>query len=178
MATSYVALLRGINVGGRAKLSMADVRAAFVDMGFDDVSTYIQSGNVLFRSSSSPATLPLAIEQALAGAFDLAVKALLRTSAQLAKVVERNPLAAGGRDPAKLHVTFLAAKPPPARVAAIDTEAFLPDELRVREREVFLHCPTGYGRSKLNNTFFERRLGVLSTTRNWNTVTTLARLSS
>ena len=106
------------------------------------------------------------------------MSALLRTSTQLADIVARNPLAGVVRDPAKLHVTFLAAEPAPARVAAINVEGFLPDELRVLEREVFLHCPAGYGRSKLNNTFFERKLGTVATTRNWNTVTTLARLSA
>ncbi len=178
MTTSYVAMLRGINVGGKTKVSMADLRAALADMGLDDVSTYIQSGNVLFRSSISPATLPTAIEQAIDGAFGLAVKVVLRTSGQLAGVVKHNPLTTGGRDLTKLHVTFLASKPAAARVAGIDADGFLPDEIRVLEREVYLHCPAGYGRTKLNNAFLERTLGTVGTTRNWNTVTTLARLSS
>jgi len=178
MAKSYVALLRGINVGGRAKISMADLRSAFVDMGFDDVSTYIQSGNVVFRSSRSPVTMAADIEEGIDAAFGLDVNVVLRTSAQWAGVVEHNPLAAGGRDPAKLHVTFLASKATAARVAGIDTEGFLPDEFRVLQREVYLHCPAGYGRTKLTNTFLERRLGVVATTRNWNTVRTLARMSS
>jgi len=178
MTTSYVALLRGINVGGRSKLSMADLRAAFADTGFDDVSTYIQSGNVLFRSSRSPAALPGAIEEVIDAAFGLTVRALLRTSTELADVVAHNPLATGGRDMSRLHVTFLAAAPAPPRVAALDSGPFLPDEFGVRGREIYLHCPGGYGRTKLNNTFFERTLEAVATTRNWKTVTTLADLSS
>ena len=178
MTASYVAMLRGINVGGRARVSMADLRATLVDMGLDNVSTCIQSGNVLFRSSISPAQLPPAIEQAVDGAFGLAVKVVVRTSAQLADVVKYNPLATGGRDLTRLHVTFLASKPAAARVASIDAEGFLPDEIEVLDREVYLHCPAGYGRTKLDNTFLERTLGTVGTTRNWNTVTTLARMSS
>src|SRR5579863_9303243 len=134
---TYVAMLRGVNVGGRTKLPMADLRAALVDMGFEDVATYIQSGNVVFRASSSPATLPAAIEEGIEAAFGLAVAVVLRTSTQLAAVVGHNPLTTGGRDPAKLHVTFLASKPSAARVARVDTAAFLPDELRVVGREAY-----------------------------------------
>ena len=178
MTTSYVAMLRGINVGGKTKVPMADLRAALADMGLDDVSTYIQSGNVIFRSSISPSTLPPAIEHAIDGAFGLAVKVVVRTSAELAGVVKHNPLVGGGRDLTKLHVTFLASQPAAARMAHIEAEAFLPDEIRVLGREVYLHCPAGYGRTKLNNAFLERTLGTVGTTRNWNTVTTLARMSS
>ena len=103
---------------------------------------------------------------------------MLRTSTQLADVVGHNPLAAGGRDPAKLHVTFLASKPAVVPGGGPRHRAFLPDEFRVVGREVYVHCPAGYGRTKLNNAFFERALGVVATTRTWNTVTTLARMSS
>jgi len=178
MTTSYAAMLRGINVGAKTKVSMADLRAALVDLGLDDVSTYIQSGNVIFRSSISPSELPPAIEHAIDGAFGLTVKVVLRTSAQLTGVVKHNPLAAAGRDLTKLHVTFLASQPAAARMAHIEAEAFLPDEIRVLEREVYLHCPAGYGRTKLNNAFFERTLGVPATTRNLRTVTVLADMTS
>jgi uncharacterized protein (DUF1697 family) len=166
-------MLRGINVGGHAKVAMADLRREVADLGYDDVRTYIQSGNVLFRASGSAAALQSAIEERLEGHFALPIKVVLRTDAQLAAVVEHNPLVGGGRDPARLHVTFLASKPPAARVAGLDGEAFSPDEFRIVGREVYLHCPQGYGNTKLNNTFFERKLGVGATTRTWRTVTTL-----
>jgi uncharacterized protein (DUF1697 family) len=175
--TTYLALLRGINVGGHAAVSMADLRATFVDMGYDDARTYIQTGNVLFSTTGSAAALQSAVEEALETRFGLSITVMLRTRAQLAAVVGANPLATGGRDPAKLHVTFLASKPPSSRLSSLDAAPSGPDELEVVGREVYLHCPDGYGRTKLTNTFFERTLGVPATTRNWKSVTTLAQLA-
>jgi uncharacterized protein (DUF1697 family) len=175
--TAYVAMLRGINVGGHAKVAMADLRHELADLGYDDVRTYIQSGNVLFRASGSAAALQSAIEERLEARFALSITVVLRTDAQLSAVVEHNPLVGGGRDPARLHVTFLASKPLAARMAGLDDATFSPDEFRIVGREVYLHCPQGYGNTKLNNTFFERKLGVASTTRTWKTVTTLSDMS-
>ncbi len=167
-------MLRGINVGGHAKVSMAHLRATFLDMGYGDVQTYIQSGNVVFAASGSAAKLQAAIEQGLEDRFALKIKVVLRTSAQLDAVIKDNPLAGGGRDPAKLHVTFLASKPAASRKSGLDSRGFLPDEFSVRGREVYVHCPDGYGRTKLNNSFFERAFGATATTRTLRTVTTLA----
>jgi uncharacterized protein (DUF1697 family) len=171
--TTCLAMLRGINVGGHAKVAMADLRTAFVDMGHGDVRTYIQSGNVLFTTSSSPTTLPTRIERELQTRFGFEIKVVVRTSAQLDAVIGHNPLLSEGREPAKLHVTFLASKPTAGRVAGLDSGRFLPDEFVVTGREVFVHCPGGYGRTKLNNTYLERALGVTGTTRSWKTVLTL-----
>ncbi|MGH3184233.1 MAG: DUF1697 domain-containing protein [Acidimicrobiales bacterium] len=177
MAT-YVAMLRGINVGGHAKVAMADLRAAFAEMGFDDVQSYIQSGNVVFRSTTGAASLPSTIEHRLDAAFGHGIRVVIRTRPQLAAVVAGNPFTGGGRDLSKLHVTFLASKPAPSRVGGLDTGAFLPDEFRVAGREVYLHCPGGYGQTKINNAYFERALGVVATTRTWNTVRTLAAMGA
>jgi uncharacterized protein (DUF1697 family) len=176
--TTYVAMLRGINVGGHAKVGMADLRAAFAEMGFDDVQSYIQSGNVVFRTTSAATSLPATIEHKLDAAFGHGIRVVIRTHAQFVAVVGGNPLAGGGRDRSKLHVTFLASKPASSRVGGLDAGAFLPDEFRVAGREVYLHCPDGYGRTKINNAFFERALGVVATTRTWNTVTTLEAMGS
>jgi uncharacterized protein (DUF1697 family) len=176
--TTYIAMLRGINVGGHAKVAMADLRAVFAEMGFDDVQSYIQSGNVVFRATAAAATLQPTIERGLDAAFGHGIKVVIRTHAQLVAVVGRNPLAGGGRDPSKLHVTFLASKPASSRLTGLDTGAFLPDEFRVAGREVYVHCPGGYGRTKLNNAFFERALGVVATTRTLNTATALVAMGS
>jgi uncharacterized protein (DUF1697 family) len=175
--TTCLAMLRGINVGGHAKVAMADLRAAFVELEHHDVRTFIQSGNVIFTTSSSPTTLPATIERELKSRFGFEIKVVVRTKAQLDAVVKHNPLLSEGREPAKLHVTFLASKPTSGHVAGLDTGRFLPDEFVVSGREVFVHCPDGYGRTKLNNTFFERALGVTATTRSWKTVLTLADMS-
>jgi len=175
---SYVAMLRGINVGGRATVAMADLRTLFTDLGYGDVRTYIQSGNVVFRTPGRAAVLSTAIEERLEGSLGLPLKVVLRTNAQLVKALDRNPLAGGGRDSAKLHISFLAGAPTSARARAIDPGAYLPDEFRIVGREVYVHCPDGYGRTKLNNGFFERALDVVATTRNLQTVAELTRLSS
>jgi uncharacterized protein (DUF1697 family) len=171
---AYAALLRAINLGSRNKISMPDLRALFEDVGGKDVRTHVQSGNVVFRSPErSPARLVTAIEQKISSDLGLDVKVLLRTAAQLDKVVRDSPFATSA-DASDVHVTFLADSPAAERVAAIDPSKIEPDRFAVVGREVHLHCPNGYGRSKLSNAFLEKKLGQPGTTRNWRTVTTLA----
>jgi uncharacterized protein (DUF1697 family) len=170
-----VALLRGVNVGGRVVPS-AELRGVFEELGHDDVTTYIQSGNVIFRSPGAAASVTAAAQRALAARFGHEIAVALRTGAQLRRVLASNPLS--DRDAASLHVTFLQARPKVALVRALDPEEHLPDEFAVGATEVFVHCPNGYGRTKLNNSFFERRLKVQATTRNLRTVTTLADMAS
>ncbi len=176
---AYAALLRAINLGSRNKISMPDLRRLFEEgLGADDVETHVQSGNVVFRHSErSPAKLESAIEKRIADDLGLEITVLVRTKAQLAKVMAASPFA-DGADVSKLHVTFLVDKPAADKVTAIDASKFAPDELAVVGREVHLHCPDGYGRSKLSNAFFEKKLAQRGTTRNWKTVTTLAELTS
>jgi uncharacterized protein (DUF1697 family) len=171
-----VALLRGINVG-KKQLAMADLRTVFEAVGCEDVTTYVQSGNVVFRTTKTDAELLGAVERRLASDHGLDVRVLLRTPKQLASVLAGNPFLEDGRDPAKLHVTFLAEQPDRARIRGLDPSYGAPDQLEVVGREVYLHCPNSYGRTKLNNAFVERKLGVAATTRNWRTVTKLAELA-
>jgi uncharacterized protein (DUF1697 family) len=175
---TYVALLRGINLGGHNKVSMADLRALVASLGAEDVATYVQSGNVIFKSGDGPGNLIEALEKRIGRQLGLSVTVLLRTQPQLANVFAGNPFANAGRDSTKLHVTFLAEKPDRARFRELDPERAEPDEFRVAGREIYLHCPNGYGRSKLTNAYFEKKLGVAATTRNWKTVTKLAELAS
>ena len=173
---TYVALLRGINLGARNKIAMADLRELFAALRCESVSTYVQSGNVVFTSSKTAAQLTSAIEKRITADLGLDIAVLLRTKAQIAKVQAGNPFEAS--EPAALHVTFLADTPDRGRVRALDPDRSPPDEFRVAGREVYLHCPNGYGRSKLTNAYFEKQLGVAATTRNWRTVTELARLAA
>ena len=176
MATkrAWVALLRGINLGARNKVSMAALKELFADLGAEDVETYVQSGNVLFRCAGARDDLVSAVETEIERRLGLRITVLLRTDTELAKLVADNPFAGGEPDATKLHVTFLAERPDRSRTAALDEEQFAPDRFRVTPGAVYLHCPNGYGRSKLSNAFFEKQLGVRATTRNWRTVTTLA----
>jgi uncharacterized protein (DUF1697 family) len=175
--TAYAALVRGINVGGK-KVVMAELRELVSSLGHEEVSTYVQSGNVVFRTAGRDARkLAAGIERAIAQRLGLDVTVLVRSATELRSVVKGNPFLAGGADPAGLHVTFLGAAPDASAVAQIDPATFAPDEFAVVDREVYLHCPDGYGRSKLSNAFFERRLRVAGTTRNWRTVTKLEELT-
>jgi uncharacterized protein (DUF1697 family) len=173
----WVALLRGINLGARKKIPMAGLRELFTDLGAEDVSTYVQSGNVVFRRAGSRGDLVSAIEAEIRSRFGHDVSVLLRTKAELAKVVAGNPFADRQADPTKLHVTFLAERPARGRVAALSAARFGSDEFEVAGDAVYLHLPDSYHGSKLSNAFFEKELGVIATTRNWRTVTALAELA-
>jgi uncharacterized protein (DUF1697 family) len=174
----YVALLRSVNVAGHGRISMADLTQTFLTLGYTDVATYIQTGNVLFRSPGrSAATLGTAIEAQLAQHFGHAPAVILRTVPDLARVVETSPFSQQGADPSRHHVTFLATPPSKERLAAFTAPPSGRDELTIVGQEVYVHTPDGYAGTKLTGTLLERRLGVLSTTRNWNTVTKLHALA-
>jgi uncharacterized protein (DUF1697 family) len=174
----YVAMLRGVNVGGK-QVKMTALAELFSDLGYADVVTYIQSGNVVFTSPSRGGdALARAIEARLTSGLGLDVRVLLRSRAEIERVQRGNPLLRAGADPAKLHVTFLAAKPAAALVRAAEALDFGADTFAVAGREVYVHCANGYGRTKINNTFFEKKLATIATTRNWNTVNKLLELAS
>ena len=177
--TTYIALLRGINVGGRQSVRMEQLRALFLSLGHESVTTYLQSGNVIFTSATGdPGQLTAGIEACIAERLDLSVTVLTLDASELADVVKRNPFLDRPVDRSHLHVTFLADLPDRSAVLRMDATHHQPDELVVVERQVYLHCPDGYGRTKLTNAFFERQLGVVATTRNWRTVTRFADLTS
>ena len=174
---TYVALLRGINLGAHNKVAMADLRDLFDGLGAKDVATYVQSGNVVFTSTDGAAKLAGAIERKIQRDLGLSVPVLVLPRAQLTKVLNGNPFTKGKKEPATLHVTFLAEKPARAKVGKLDPALGKPDEFRVVGQTIYLHCPNGYGRTKLTNNYFEKQLGVAATTRNWKTVTKLAELA-
>jgi uncharacterized protein (DUF1697 family) len=170
-------MLRGINLGSRRRVSMGDLRAAFEALGADEVQTYVQSGNVVFRSADAASKLVGRVEKKIQDEFGADVAVVVRTQVEMARVMKANPFLKKGAEPTALHVTFLVDKPDPAKVLGIATSAGSSDEFSVTGREVYLHCPNGYGRTRLNNAFFEKKLGVAATTRNWKTVTALAELA-
>jgi uncharacterized protein (DUF1697 family) len=178
---TWVALLRGVNVGGRNRLAMADLRAVHERLGHRDVRTHLQSGNVVFRAPGDEAAVAGGIAQRLAA--DLGAEyPVVAERARLAAVVAANPFAAPARergpDAAKpLHVTFLD-HPVPDGAFDFDLPAGAPDELALGDRHVYLWCPRGYGRTRLTPAFFERRTGATATDRGWNTVVALAELTA
>src|SRR5687767_13790580 len=141
-ALTYVALMRGLNVGGNNLLPMKDLAAMFTKAGCSDVGTYIQSGNVIFRADRELAkSIPAAIAKTIAGRTKMRIPILVRTGAELRRVVEENPFLRRGADTDKLHVVFLADPPAKAAVAALDPQRSPPDELAVRGAEIYLFCP-------------------------------------
>lgn len=175
----YVALLRSVNIGGYGRIKMTDLRASFDALGYDDVLTYIQSGNVLFSTSSrSEKAIVDAIEGQLAEDFGDAPAVLLRTVSELGRIGAASPYAKASADPARHHVTFLATAPSKDVLKGLQLPPSGKDELVVDGREVYVHTPNGYAETKYTGTFLERRLGVVSTTRNWNSVTNLCELAA
>jgi uncharacterized protein (DUF1697 family) len=169
----YVGLLRGINVGGKNKLAMSELRTLVESLGCADVTTFIQSGNVVFTTSASITSSSL--ESAIAKRFGIDITVVLRTLRELKRTVTANPFA--GVDPSKVHVGFMAQKPSAAAVKAVDAERFRPEEFAIRGRELYLHLPNGMGRSKLP-VYIDRQLRIPTTIRNWATVTKLVELAS
>ncbi|MDP9143194.1 MAG: DUF1697 domain-containing protein [Actinomycetota bacterium] len=175
-AIPLVALIRGVNVGGRHKLSMADLRSTLFDAGFPDVRTHIQSGNLLITPSSDPRRLAKTLEHTIEDGFGLEVRVITRTRRELEDIIARNPFLKPGMKPSSLHAVFLESAPAAKRVADLDPDRSPPDRFVVSSKEIYLHYPNGSGRSKLNLDYFERKLGVAGTARNWNTVTKLLEL--
>jgi uncharacterized protein (DUF1697 family) len=170
-STLHVALLRGINVGGKNMLPMSDLTAMFVAAGCADVETYIQSGNVVCRARPAVAKkLPAAVATAILKRSGYRVPVVLRTADELRDVARGNPFLTAGGDPDTLHVAFLAGTPKAGGVAALDPRRSPPDEFVVRGREIYLRLPNGVARSKLTNAYFDKALATTSTVRNWRTV--------
>ncbi|MET8677918.1 DUF1697 domain-containing protein [Streptomyces sp. NPDC004647] len=172
--TTYVALLRGINVGGHKKVPMAALRELLTELGHGDVRTLLQSGNAVFTSAEkNRAKLVAGLEQALADRFGFEVRCIVLDTAELRAVADRNPFPPGSFEPSKLVVIFLTGPVDPGKLSGLDPEAYLPDEFHPGEREIYVHCPNGLGTSKLMPALGKVRLGVEGTARNWNTVTKL-----
>ncbi len=171
--TRSVVLLRGVNVGKHHRISMAAFRAVLEGVGCTGVQTYLQSGNGVVDWPGPPDALPGAVAAGVESDAGLSVLVMVRTGAELAAAVEANPYAGESFDPKLLHVAFLTGAPDPARVAALDHRALLPDRLAVGDRALYLRYATGSQNSPLARV----RLGVEATARNWTTVTALCALA-
>ncbi|GAA1499875.1 DUF1697 domain-containing protein [Streptomyces synnematoformans] len=174
-----IALLRGINVGGRNKVPMAGLRAALTDRGFGGVATYVASGNVVFDDPGTPPEKTAeAVEAAVEEEFGVRVGAVVRTRDEIAAVVAANPLPEGAAEPARFLAVFLSGPAPAdAWFRTADPAAYAPDRYEIGDRVVYVWCPGGLGRSKLAADFSGRKLAVTATARNWNTVLKLLELA-
>ncbi|MBE1486170.1 DUF1697 domain-containing protein [Plantactinospora soyae] len=184
--TQYVALLRGINVGSGNRIGMADLRRIVTDLGHEDVKTYLQSGNVVFGAepgagkggAPGPDRLATAIRKAVADELGVDVPVLVRSGAELAALAAENPYLKSERDETKLLVAFLAGAPATDKAAELTVPGTDTAEFTLAGREIYLHYPDGFGRTKFSNAYLEKQLGTVSTTRNWKTVRALAELAA
>jgi uncharacterized protein (DUF1697 family) len=173
----YAAFLRAVNVAGRNRIPMDELAAACIEGGFHNVATYVQSGNIVFKT---PPRKRSALEEQLAGIikrrFGLEIDVFVRSADDLTSLINGNPLLDRDHAPEFLHVTLFKGagkgfKNDAARAVVVKGEEFAP-----AQDGVYLFCPHGYGRTKLNNANWEKWCGDRCTTRNWNTIGEIARL--
>ncbi len=175
----YIALLRGINIGRNKRIKMADLVKTLESLGFKNVKTYLQSGNVIFEHDSSDiAEIAESIERKISETFSFSVDVIIRTNDELERVVKGNPFIKElDIELDKLYVTFLSDIPDPKAVLNMDIDKAENEKFEIIGREVYLYCPNGYARTKLKNDAFERKLNTTATTRNWKTTNKLMELS-
>ena len=177
----YVSLLRGINVSGQKKIRMADLECLYESLGFRNVTSYIQSGNVVFDTAKSDRErVRHNIERAIEKSHGFRVPVLLRTADEMVGIVSSLPFTSveANRIGSSVLVTFFSQKPSNDQYAELHRYAVPPEELLLRGQEAYLYCPNGYGKTKLSNAFLERKLGLSASTRNWKTVRRLSEMAS
>lgn len=177
----YISVLRGINVSGQKKIKMADLKDLYQCLGFEAVSTYIQSGNVIFQSSNSDKNhLKISIEKAIEEKYNFHVPVMIRSEQELREIADACPYEEAGieENGTKILLTFLASSPSTENQETLKKYVKSPEKMTIRGSEVYLYCPNGYGKSKLSNTFLENKLGMSATTRNWKSVKKLCELSA
>ena len=176
---SYISILRGINVSGHNMIKMKALQELYESLGFSKARTYIQSGNVVFESNSADTgTLEKIISGGIRETFGFEVPVIVLEREELKSISTYNSFINGrGEEITKLHVTILSGVPVKDLAETIRHENYLPDEFYILGRTVYLFCPDGYGNTKLSNAFFEKKLKVRATTRNWKTVLELVKMS-
>jgi len=184
---TFISLLRGINVSGQNKIRMPELKGLYESLNLGNVVPYIQSGNVIFDcEEQDPARLAGTIEAEIARSFGTSVRVFLRDKNRFKQIIDSNPFSnQRNKDPEKLHVTFLSDSPSESALSNLlvpadpkRSVASNGDEFMVYDKEIYLYCPNGYGRTKLSNNFFERKLSVSATTRNWKTVNALYKMAN
>lgn len=169
-------MLRGINVSGKNLLKMADLKQLMLDLSFKEVETYIQSGNIVFSSESTDTDwIAAQISKEIEVRMGFNVPVLVLAATDLHTIFAQNPYP---QQTDILHITFLASAPTDDALSRIERAKYLPDVFICSEKAIYLICPNGYGNTQLHNQFFERKLKVKATTRNWKTVTELVRMST
>lgn len=178
--TTYITILRGINVSGKNIIKMDALRELFSGLKFQQVQTYIQSGNVVYQTKDTTTELlSKKIAIAIQKTFGFEVPVITIEAKGLQKSIENNPfLKDKTKDVSLMHITFLADVPQEQLFKAIDASKYLPDEIQLVDQCVYLYCPNGYGNTKLHNAFLENKLKLTATTRNWKTCNELYKIAN
>ena len=173
---TYIALLRGINVSGQKKIRMAELREQLAELPYENIQTYIQSGNIVFQSPEKPlAQLAKEIRGKIAEHYEFDVPTLIKTPAEMEAVVANNPFA--NEDLKRVYVTFLEPAPEQVQIDVLGEVDYSPEQYVIQGKILYLFSPLGRGTSKLSNNLFEKKLKVDATTRNWRTVNKLIEMA-
>ena len=177
---AYIAMLRGINVSGQRTVKMEHLRALCSSLGFRNVETYVQSGNIVFQTPKENAvSLSKRIGESILESLGFDTTVIMRTAQEMQVVVANNPfLKEKDVDSSKLHVTFLSETAQKSSLKKLEALSTSPDRFYAARHEIYLYCPNGYGRTKLSNNAVERALSVRATTRNWKTTNMLLEMVS
>ena len=173
---TYISFLRGVNMTGHNSIKMTDLSALFINLGLKDAKTFIQSGNVIFSDTGKkPQTaISTTLEHAILERFNYSIPVMIRTNQELSDLFSSNPfLKETNFDPSKMAVLFLHDEPTDVQIKKVASVDYPPDKFRIIGREIFIYCPNGFGRTKLYTNFFEKKMGVMGTARNWKTITTI-----
>jgi uncharacterized protein (DUF1697 family) len=167
----YIALLRGINVSGQKKIKMTELKLLFEHLGFEKVETYIQSGNVVFAASKiDPTVIVKKISSGIKKEFGFDVQIMVINDGEIKRTIKNNPFIKSKKDVDKLYVTFLSDVPFEENIKKLKLVDYNPEEYFIDGKKIYLYVPSGYGKAKLNNNFFENKLKVSGSTRNWKTI--------
>lgn len=175
---TYISILRGINVSGHKPIKMDALQKMYADLNFKNIQTYIQSGNIIFQNKKTThKDLEKKIAKNIFEEFGFEVPVIVKELGELTTIVKNNPFVnKRNEDLTKLHITFLSQEPEQINVEKIKGGQYQSDEFILIGSTIYLFCPNGYGNTKLSNTFFENKLKVVATTRNWKTTNELANI--
>lgn len=176
MNYKYVALLRGINVSGQKIIKMEVLKKMFERLNFEQVKTYIQSGNVIFESNILETNkLAERIIEEIEIEFGFQVPVLVKKISELQEIISHNPYSNLNEDELKrLYIVLLKNPAEQFLIEQLNSIDYAPEEFHITEKAIYFYCPSGYGKSKIDNNFFEKKLKVVATTRNWKTMNALA----
>ncbi len=175
-----IAFLRGVNMAGHNSLKMNDLSGLFQSLGFKDVRTYIQSGNVVFsdQSGKSVSELSVIIELAILKKFNYTVPAIIRNIYDLKQILSINPfINEENFNPGRMVAILLHEETTADQINKVSDVDYPPDKFKIIGSEIFVYCPNGFGKSKLYTNFFEKKMGVTGTARNWNTINTVLQMA-